>query len=145
VVTLDIARRASGDWGEGVWVTFTLVEPYASFAASTGGGYHTYPERLSKYFHREGTCTPARVGPRGGTYPAEAEVWSTASRCKTWKTRPGEFRLTVKRGTNRGRWAYAYITQDNAHEWHHETDCPVGVVSRLVAVDYGLSRVDFAP
>jgi len=33
--------------------------------------------------------------------------------CKTWKTRPEEFRLPVKYGLRE----CFYITQDNAHEW----------------------------
>ena len=32
---------------------------------------------------------------------------------KTWKTRPNEFKVPVKYGL----YEYAYITQDNAHEW----------------------------
>jgi len=34
-------------------------------------------------------------------------------KCKTWKTRPDEFKLPVKYGL----YQYFYITQDNAHEW----------------------------
>lgn len=34
-------------------------------------------------------------------------------KCKTWKTRPNEFRLPVKYGMKE----CFYITQDNAHEW----------------------------
>lgn len=33
--------------------------------------------------------------------------------CKTWKTRPAEFRLPVKHGLRQ----CFYITQDNAAEW----------------------------
>jgi len=33
--------------------------------------------------------------------------------CKTWKTRPTEFRLPVKYGL----YGHFYITQDNAGEW----------------------------
>jgi hypothetical protein len=34
-------------------------------------------------------------------------------RTKTWKTRPGQFRIPVKYGM----YDYFYIDQDNAHEW----------------------------
>lgn len=34
-------------------------------------------------------------------------------KCKTWKTRPGEFRLPVKYGLR----DYFYITNGNAREW----------------------------
>lgn len=34
-------------------------------------------------------------------------------KCKTWVTRPNEFRLPVKHGL----WDCFYITQDNASEW----------------------------
>ena len=33
--------------------------------------------------------------------------------CKTWKTRPNEFKLPVKYGL----YQSFYITQDNANEW----------------------------
>lgn len=33
--------------------------------------------------------------------------------CKTWKTRPDEFKLPVKHGLK----TCFYITQDNAHKW----------------------------
>lgn len=32
---------------------------------------------------------------------------------KTWKTRPNEFRIPIKRGLRE----YGYITQDNVHEF----------------------------
>jgi hypothetical protein len=34
--------------------------------------------------------------------------------CKTWKTRPNEFRLPVKHGLK----SCFYITEENAHEWY---------------------------
>ena len=34
-------------------------------------------------------------------------------RCKTWVTRPNEFRLPVKHGL----YQCFYITESNAHEW----------------------------
>lgn len=34
--------------------------------------------------------------------------------CKTWKTRPDEFKLPVKHGL----YDSFYITQENAHEWN---------------------------
>lgn len=34
-------------------------------------------------------------------------------KCKTWKTRPNEFKLPVKHGL----FNYFYIDQDNAEEW----------------------------
>lgn len=37
--------------------------------------------------------------------------WRANGKCKTWKTRPDEFRLPIKHGL----WDYGYITQDNAH------------------------------
>lgn len=35
-------------------------------------------------------------------------------KCKTWKTRPDEFRLPVKYGLKQ----CFYITEDNANEWN---------------------------
>ena len=34
-------------------------------------------------------------------------------KCKTWKTRPNEFRLPVKRGL----YEFGYITEKNAKNW----------------------------
>lgn len=36
-----------------------------------------------------------------------------SGKCKTWKTRPGDFKLPVKYGL----FASGYITPSNAHEW----------------------------
>ena len=37
--------------------------------------------------------------------------WRANGKCKTWKTRPDEFKLPIKHGL----YQYGYITQDNAH------------------------------
>lgn len=60
-------------------------------------------------FHRGNNCTPKRQ-----------ENWRSNGKCKTWKTRPDEFRLPIKFGM----YGYGYLTQDNAHEFHCEDDCP---------------------
>jgi len=39
-------------------------------------------------------------------------------KCKTWKTRPDEFKLPVKHGLRQ----CFYITEVNAHEWRVEGD-----------------------
>ena len=41
--------------------------------------------------------------------------------CKTWKTRPDEFRLPVKRGC----CSFGYITDSNANNFHVANDCPI--------------------
>lgn len=40
-------------------------------------------------------------------------------KCKTWKTRPEEFRLPVKYGLR----TCFYITEQNAHEWELPRPC----------------------
>lgn len=40
---------------------------------------------------------------------------------KTWKTDPNRIRVPVKFGLNYS----TAITEDNLHEWHHETECPL--------------------
>lgn len=59
--------------------------------------------RHGEYFHhvelKNADGTPLRVRVTG--------------RCKTWKTRPLEFRLPVKYGLRES----TAITEDNAHEW----------------------------
>jgi len=39
-------------------------------------------------------------------------------KCRTWKTRPEEFRLPMKHGLR----DYFYITEANAHEWELPPD-----------------------
>ena len=39
--------------------------------------------------------------------------WRRNGATKTWKTRPGEFRIPIKRGLRE----FGYITQDNVHEF----------------------------
>ena len=42
-----------------------------------------------------------------------AARWRINGACKTWKTRPLDFKLPVKHGL----YAYGYITHDNAHRF----------------------------
>ena len=37
--------------------------------------------------------------------------WRANGKCKTWKTRPDEFKLPIKHGL----YDYGYITHENAH------------------------------
>ena len=76
-------------------------------------------------FHRNG-CKRT-VGPRGGVTTA-VEEWRRNGATKTWKTRPGEFRIPVKWGMR----SYDYITQREADRFHTEADCPL---SRIVEWD----------
>ena len=54
--------------------------------------------------------------------------WRANGQCKTWKTRPSEFRLPVKYGA----YDYDYITQDNA-KWFtlDEQECYLDLWVRL--------------
>lgn len=63
-------------------------------------------------FHDEryGPCTATHV-----------ERWRSNSRCKTWPTRPREFRLSIKTGLR----GFGFLTQDNAQHFHTEEDCPL--------------------
>lgn len=47
--------------------------------------------------------------------------------CKTWKTRPDEFRKPVKYGL----YTYYAITEVNAYEFHAAEDCPIIAARRL--------------
>jgi hypothetical protein len=46
--------------------------------------------------------------------------WRANGQCKTWKTRPDDFRLPIKYGLR----AYDAITPSNAHMLHAACDCP---------------------
>lgn len=72
-----------------------------------------------RYFHYTGkqNCT-VTIGTRGGVTEKKIEVRANG-KCQTWKTRPLDFRLPIKYGL----YEYAYITQDNAHDFHVVTEC----------------------
>lgn len=46
--------------------------------------------------------------------------WRRSGMTKTWKTRPGQFKIPVKHGLRNSD----YITQDNADLVHAAEDCP---------------------
>jgi len=49
---------------------------------------------------------------KGSFIPLDKPImWRANGKCKTWKTRPTEFKLPIKHGM----YSYGYITQDNAH------------------------------
>ena len=45
--------------------------------------------------------------------------WRVNGKIKTWKTRPGEFRLPVKHGM----YDFGYITDRNLYMFHFNGDC----------------------
>lgn len=48
----------------------------------------------------------------GGIKPLDKPAkWRANGKCKTWKTRPEEFKLPIKHGL----YGYGYITHENAH------------------------------
>lgn len=68
-------------------------------------------------FHADCTLT---IGPRGGkTY--KGFVYRRNGQTQTWKTRPNEFRIPVKRGM----YDYGQITQDDASYFTTRSECPV--------------------
>ena len=68
----------------------------------------TFEEAVSAhYFH-------ANHEPGGKVY-----TWRRNGRTKTWKTRPGEFRIPVKYGL----YQYGYIFHSTAHLYHTEENC----------------------
>ena len=70
------------------------------------------------YFHI-GECTRT-VGPRGGVKTSIVECRRNGA-LKTWKTRPAEFSLPVKRGLR----DYGYITDSDNARFHTPDDCPI--------------------
>jgi D-hexose-6-phosphate mutarotase len=64
------------------------------------------------------TAAESQVGSHGW---ARVESWRSNGQCKTWKTRPSEFRLPIKHGL----YDYSYLTEVNAEGFHHEDDCPL--------------------
>jgi hypothetical protein len=58
----------------------------------------------------------------------KVERWRSNGRCKTWVTRPNEFRLPVKFGL----YGHSAITDLNADEFHREEDCPLVNIVKIV-------------
>lgn len=79
-------------------------------------GNHTLREDIHCEVVRSCSIT---VGPRGGITESIVHVRPTGV-CKTWKTRPKEFRLPVKYGL----YESTYITHGNADRFHLASDCP---------------------
>ena len=48
-------------------------------------------------------------------------LYRVTGRCRTWKTRPLEYRLPVKHGL----YTSAAITDQNASLWHAAIECPL--------------------
>ena len=70
----------------------------------------------SNEFHDDGLCAKCGMDKNGHSV-REFRNGTT----KTWKTRPGEFRIPVKFGF---RGPYGYITQDTANFYHSRENCP---------------------
>jgi hypothetical protein len=72
-------------------------------------------------FHYTGLhgCTRT-IGPRGGETVKVTRV-RRSGRTKTWKTRPGHFRVPVKYGL----YESGEITHENAGDWHLAEECPL--------------------
>jgi hypothetical protein len=79
----------------------------------------TREQALTENHFHCGECTRT-IGPKGGEKVQMTFVRRTG-RTQTWKTRPNEFRVPVKHGLRDS----GYITQDNAHAFHLDSDCPV--------------------
>ena len=73
-------------------------------------------------FHYVGyrDCT-LKVGPRAGVKISITNARRNG-KTQTWVTRPDDFKVPVKHGLRE----YAYVTQDNAYQWHTREDCPLG-------------------
>ena len=73
----------------------------------------------STHIFHIGTCTRI-VGPRGGIKVTIAECRRNG-RTQTWKTRPEDFMVPVKRGL----YEYGYIDHSNSQDFHIASECPI--------------------
>ncbi|MDR7543620.1 MAG: hypothetical protein QN141_13510 [Armatimonadota bacterium] len=98
----------------------------------------TLEEALRAHTFHYGRCR-VDVGPRGGAQH-QIEAWRRAGATKTWKTRPGEFRVPLRHGL----WASAELNHANAHLFHAAENCPLFVSGLQVhgAVEGWLGRTD---
>lgn len=47
------------------------------------------------------------------------ERWRQYGQIKLWKTRPNDFSISIKNGMSN----YSHLTQENAEQFHLESDC----------------------
>jgi len=91
-------------------------------------------------FHYTGRHDCARtVGPRGGVYMTVSTV-RVSGRCKTWKTRPADFRLPVKYGL----YESSAIEAHNAADFHLAEECPLSSRTTTAVESYGQDAADGA-
>lgn len=84
----------------------------------------TKEEAMQLRYGQEIHCNIVRtckrvVGPRGGVKDIIIRVRVTGQ-CKTWKTRPNEFRVPVKYGL----YESGELTERNAEYFHFASACP---------------------
>jgi hypothetical protein len=79
--------------------------------------------RNGQTLHFTGNHECSRVeGPRGGVKETVTRV-RVSGQCKTWKSRPADFRLPIKYGMYE---SYA-IEEWNANSFHLPEDCPAAI------------------
>ena len=93
------------------------------FARECGNMVTKEQALTANHFHYTGRheCTRT-MGPRGGV----TELVTSCRRSgatKTWKRDPARFRVPVKYGL----YESGEVTNENAHEWHVESECPLKV------------------
>jgi hypothetical protein len=64
---------------------------------------------MNEVWHYAPACSPKRV-----------ERWRRNGATKRWVTRPNAFRIPIKHGLR----DYSYLTDENAHDFHLEQECP---------------------
>lgn len=84
-----------------------------------------------------GRCS-CYIGPRGSV-TLNVTAYRVNGKCKTWKTRPDEFRLPLKRGL----YEYADMTNYTADSFHLPADCPLNDPTHST-VDYSVHRARYA-
>jgi hypothetical protein len=75
------------------------------------------------HYTGKGPCTRT-VGPRGGITTRIIAV-RRSGKTQTWKRDTARFRTPVRYGL----YENTEITQDNAHDWHTEADCPLNTTT----------------
>lgn len=79
----------------------------------------TIEEALTANEFHYGTCTYV-LGPRGGR-TIHQYIYRRSGKTKTWKTRPGEFRIPIKHGL----YYNAQLTHEHAQLFHTPEQCPL--------------------
>jgi hypothetical protein len=121
IIVEPYGRRFSADFTGGGIVILKPLDP----APVTLDGLIERRGGSRTVLHANGPCMVS-YGPKGGQRDY-SEGWRVNGAVKTWKTRPGDFRLPIKYGY---KTHHGYVTHINAAQYHFADECPLNLLPK---------------